>query len=280
MNKVIKIITICLLIITAKSYAQPYILQSVGLSKPFSLEIYFGSRGKGAFVKYHGQNEIIALRIRNYKTDTTGRKDGQPDEETYVWDELVNGKVNGSYGLTHNINTVRIAWYIRKKDGKKFSLQHMEMKGASGNDQFLLHGAMISFNHIEHNKLKIQYPDGKYLDTTLPDFDSPNAARQSTIADYNFDGYDDIAFSIPDAGMGVYREFSIWLYHPVSRHFEKLTDPEYGKAKCSCLCDITLDAKNKLLFTSCRGGARWWQDVYRYTSASKLVWVRSKEMDN
>ena len=280
MNKAIKMITIFFSLLTAKGYAQPYILQSVGLSKPFSLEIYFGNQGKGAFLKYHGQNEIIALRIKNYKIDTAGRKDGQPDEETYVWDELVDGKVNGSYGLTHNINAVSNAYYIRKKDGKKFNLQYMESKGANGNDQYFLHGAMISFNHIENNKLNIRYGDGKYLATNLPDFDSPNAARQSIIADYNFDGYDDIAFSIPDAGMGVSRMFSIWLYHPVSKRFEKLADPEYGKAKCNCLCDIKLDAKNKLMFTACRGGARWWQDVYRYTSANKLLWIRSKEMNN
>lgn len=280
MKRAISMIAIFLTIISAKVYAQPYTLQSVGLSKPFSLEIYFGDQGKGAFVKYHGQTEIIALRIKHYKIDTIDRKDGQPDEETFVWDEIVGGKVNGSYGLMHNINAVKNAWYIRKKDGKKFNLQHIENKRANGNDQYLLHGAMISFNHIENNKLKIQYPDGKYLATTLPDFDSPNAARQSSIADYNFDGFDDIAFSIPDAGMGVYREFSIWLYNPASKRFDKLAEPNYAKAKCSCLCDVKLDAKNKLLYTSCRGGARWWQDVYRYTSANKLLWIRSKEMNN
>lgn len=280
MKKALNILIFFLTIVAAKVYAQPYALQSVGLSKPFSLEIYFGNQGKGAFVKYHGQTEIIALRIKSYRADTSGRKDGQPDKETYLWDEVLNGKVNGTYGLSHDINAVKNAWYIRKKDGKKFNLQHIESKGAKGNDQYLLHGAMISFNHTENNKLKIQYPDGKNLATTLPDFDSPNAVRQSSIADYNFDGFDDIAFSIPDAGMGVYREFSIWLYNPASKRFDRLADPNYAKAKCSCLCDVKLDTKNKLLYTSCRGGARWWQDVYRYTSANKLLWIRSKEMNN
>lgn len=40
-----------------------------------------------------------------------------------------------------------------------------------------------------------------------------------TIADYNFNGFDNVAFSIPDAGMGVYRTFSIYLYNPKSKRF-------------------------------------------------------------
>ncbi|ULT41228.1 hypothetical protein KRR40_42165 [Niabella defluvii] len=47
----------------------------------------------------------------------------------------------------------------------------------------------------------------------------PGGARQSYIADYNFDGYDDVAFSVADAGMGVYRQFTIYLYNPDTNSF-------------------------------------------------------------
>ncbi|WP_231424648.1 hypothetical protein [Pedobacter sp. Leaf250] len=279
MNKTVKIILSLLMLIVGKTYAQPYTLQSVGIAKSFSLDIYFGDKGKGAFVKYHGQKAIIALRIKNYSADNSGRTDGQPDLKTYVWDELVDGKINGTYGLTQDINSLKNIWYVRKKDGKRFKLQEIDSKGSKGNNQYLLHGALISFNHFDDHQLSIKYADGKFFNAGLPDFDSPNAVRQSTIADYNFDGYDDLAFSIPDAGMGVYREFSIFLFNPLSKHFDRLANPDFGKSKCASLCDVTLDPKKKLMFTACRGGARWWQDVYRYTSANKLVWVRSKEMD-
>lgn len=275
MKIVTKLILLLSVFLGNRSLAQPYTLQSVGLSKPFSLSIYFGDGGKGAFVKYQGQTHIIALRIKSYHVDKSGRSDGQPDVETLVWDELIDGKINGRYGLTKTINGIDNIWYLRNKDNKRLKLQNMEHKGDHNDDQYLLHGALIRFNHFDNNKLNIQYPDGKRFNAALPDFDSPNAARQSTIADYNFDGYDDLAFSIPDAGMGVYRMFSIWLYNPVSKRFDQLSEPDYGKAGCSCLCDVTLDQKRKLFLTSCRGGAKWWQDEYRFTANNRLVWVRS-----
>ena len=272
-------ILICLIVFAfCKSNAQPYILQSVGLAKPFSLNLYFGDQGKGAFVKYVGQTGNIALRIKSYKRDTSGRSDGQPDDETFIWDEMIDGKVNGTYTLMHNINAVEKASYWRKKDARKFDLVQLEGKRALESDRYLLHGALISFNHFDHHKLSIQYADGKTFNTLLPALDSPNPVRRSYIADYNFDGYDDIAFSIPDAGMGVYQEFSIFLYNRNSKRFEKLLEPDNSNAKCSCLCDVTLDPKKKLLVTACRGGARWWQDVYRFAANNKLVWVRSKDL--
>lgn len=273
-----RILTILfLLLIVANVHAQPFDLKSVGEAKTFRLRIYFGTQGKGAFVQYHGQKGIIPLQVKSRTVDSTERKSGQPDFTTYVWDEVIDGKITGNYGLTVGLRQILDVWYLRKKDGKRFSLESTEQKSDSydGADQYLLHGALLSFNHTKHNQLSIEYPGGMKKVMQLPDFDAPNHARQSIIADYNFDGYDDVAFSIPDAGMGVYRIFSIWLYQPKSRQFEKLPDPDYSRSNCSELCDVRIDGKKKLLFTSCRGGASWWQDVYRFSSPNKLVWVKS-----
>ena len=278
-----RILTILFLfLIIAGANAQPFDLKSVGEAKAFRLRIYFGTQGKGAFVQYQGQKGIIPLQVKSRTVDSTERKSGQPDFTTYVWNEVVNGKVTGSYGLKLGLREILDIWYLRKKDGKRFSLKSTDQKSENydGEDQYLLHGALLSFNHIKHDQLSIAYPGGKKKVMQLPDFDNPNQVRQSVIADYNFDGYDDIAFSIPDAGMGVYRIFSIWLYNPKSRQFEKLPDPDYSRSNCSDLCDVRIDSKKKLLFTSCRGGASWWQDVYRFSSPNKLVWVKSSKAND
>lgn len=265
------------IITVGTGYAQPYRLQSVGVSKPFMLDIFFGEQGKGAFVQYIGQKNIIALRIKSVKVDTTGRSDGQPDVKTYIWNEIIDGQINGTYGLVLNLDEVTQGWYVRKRDAKGFNLTAMDTKGGLGNNQYFLNGTLISFNHFSDNRLTFEYPDKQKSIKSLPEVDSPNPFRRSYIADYNFDGYDDIAFSIPDAGMGVYQMFSIWLFNPASKRYEKLAEPNYSKGNCGCLCDVTLDSRKKLLFTSCRGSARWWQDVYRYVPGNKLVFVRSKD---
>ncbi|MCD0488974.1 hypothetical protein LPB86_12105 [Pedobacter sp. MC2016-14] len=260
--------------------AQPFTLKSVGIAKEFRLKIYFGAEGKGAFVQYVGQKGIIPLRIKKYAVDSSERESGQPDFTTYVWDEVINGITTGSYGLTEGLRELTDIWYLRKKDGKRFLLQYVDEKpGAySGDDSYLLHGVLLSFNHIKNNQLSFEYPGGTKKVVSLPDFDSPDYGRQGTIADYNFDGYDDVAFSIPDAGMGVYRTFSIWLYNAKSKRFEQLREPNDPRAKCSELCNVAIDKEKKLLFSSCRGAATWWKDVYRFGPDNKLVWIRSGKL--
>lgn len=258
--------------------AQPFTFRSAGLAKEFRLDIYYHNKGKGAFIQYHGQKGIIPLQIKSYNRDTSERSSGQPDEETYVWDEIIDGKITGSYGFSIMHHTISNAWYLRRKDQRKFNLEYVTDTAAyNGWNKIWLHGAQVQFNHYYSDTLKIIYGDGKTVATLLPGLETPQQARQEQIADYNFDGYDDIAFSIPDAGMGVYREFTIYLYDPSSKRFREWATPDYpAGAKCSCLCDVTLNPLKKQLRTSCRGGARWWQDVYKVGSNNKLIWVKGE----
>ncbi|MCZ4244262.1 XAC2610-related protein [Pedobacter punctiformis] len=259
--------------------AQPFTLKSAGETKEFSLQIYFGTGGKGACVQYKGQKGIIPLKIKSYVTNLTVK----PTFDTYVWDEIIDGKVNGSYGLTiSGLQDVFDIWYERKKDGKRFRLEQVGGKGEepNGNDKYLLHDVLLSFNSFNDDKLTISYPDGTKTTTILPSIDALVLSRQSIIADYNFDGYDDVAFSIPDAGMGVYRTFKIFLYNSKTKRFAALKEPDYAKSNCSCLCDVTINKQKKQLYTACRGGARWWQDAYHFNKEGKLVWVSSREMND
>lgn len=50
MNKISIIFLALLIMLAGKSFAQPITVQSIGLSKPFIFDLYFGNEGKGACV--------------------------------------------------------------------------------------------------------------------------------------------------------------------------------------------------------------------------------------
>ncbi len=256
--------------------AQPFTLTSVGEAKPFRLHLYYGTRGKGAFVQYTGQKGVIPLKVKQVSSPG-GRRGERPATNTYTWQEIVNGQVNGTYGVTETGGKVSSAYYERKKDGRKFRLKE-EPVNTDGRkiSKLLLHGAIIAFaDDPMDEQFSITYANGQLAEPVIPTLDAANVARMAHIEDYNFDGYDDIAFSLPDAGMGVYRTFRIWSYDPSTKRFVKMKDPDFSHSKCTELCDVTVDPDKKLLYTACRGGARWWKDVYRLDSKRQLVWVRS-----
>lgn len=263
---------IVFLVLTYQAKAQPFTLRSSSGAKPFVLDIYFGTEGKGAYVQYQGQRGIIPLRTKSRRATNAATR-----RVSYVWDEVIGGKVTGTYGLTQEGAKVSGAWYNRGKDGKSFPLGQLKEPRDAKIDNYLLHGILISFFHTTDNQLTFKYPDGSTEKSELPEFDHPDPLRQGTIADYNFDGYDDVAFSIPDAGMGVYRTFSIYLYNPSAKRFSILAEPNAPLANCSGLCDVTLDKKNKLLMSSCRGGATWWKDTYSFSHNNNLIWLKSSK---
>ncbi len=276
MIKKIKLM-MALAMITFAVQAQPFLLRSTSGAKPFLMNIYYADGGKGAYVKYRGQQGILPLRLKK----RTAQGKTSTLNVAYVWDEVVEGKVTGVYTLSQIGDQIAAASYLRNKDQKLFKLEQVKNEeDGSGKAGFLLHGVIISFSQGMDEMLSFSYPDKTVKTAHLPGFDSPDPQRRGTIADYNFDGYDDVAFSIPDAGMGVYRTFTIYLYNPVSKRFDLLAEPNDPRAKCSGFCDVTLDKKNKLLLTACRGGASWWNNVYQYTSSKDLTWVSSKRANN
>lgn len=269
-KKLPAILIILFLVLQAK--AQTFTFKSTGEAKPFLLDIYFGTEGKGALVQYRGQKGIIPLKIKSRSI----QGNATPPKISYLWNEVIEGKVRGSYGLTQLGAKVTAAWYKRAKDGKSFPLVQVQEPGEDQKvAKYLLHGTLISFHRSSENLLTFSYPDGSTGESQLPEFDHPDLQRKGTIADYNFDGYQDVAFSIPDAGMGVYRTFSIYLYHPASKRFHILAELNAPQARCSGLRDVALDKKNKLLLSSCRGGAAWWSDVYSFSHHNNLIWLRS-----
>lgn len=97
--------------------------------------------------------------------------------------------------------------------------------------------------------------------------------RSITIADYNFDGVKDFAVSVLDDGQGVYSVYDIFLYQPHTGTFTRLECP--GNGQCSMFCDVQIDPASRTLSSSCRGGAAWHTDVYRFGKRG-IELVRSK----
>lgn len=255
-------------------FAQPFHLKSVGETKEFHLTIYFAPNGKGAFVQYQNKEEIIPLKINKIVKDSSEVESGQPTFTTYYWDEIVNGKINGTYELTEWPRNIGDVSYTRKKDNKKFQLELVENEKFDGSTKYFLHETYIEFNRFFNDQLIFKYPNKITQKLNLPSIEQPDGARQSRIEDFNFDGYDDVSFSVYDAGMGIYQNYSVFLYNPKTKKFDALAEPDFSNSKCSCLCDIRLNPKKKILSTSCRGAASWWRDEYRYENG-KLKWVKS-----
>lgn len=138
----------------------------------------------------------------------------------------------------------------------------------------LLHGVKLEYPVNDADELRFSYPDRSIKTVSLTELPY-GGSRHAEVADYNFDGIDDVAFSVPDAGMGVYRLYDIFIYNPVSKKFTQLQLPKLGKKVCDGLCDVRIDKKHKQLTTSCRGGASWHMDYYRYDKAGKLIWLKS-----
>lgn len=91
------------------------------------------------------------------------------------------------------------------------------------------------------------------------------------INDYNFDGYTDFASFRTDDGMGVYTIYQIFIYNPKTKSFESLEFPTNYNPKCDMFCDVKVDKIKKTLTSSCRGGARTHNDVWKYDQNKKLM---------
>ena len=85
------------------------------------LSIAFNAASNALYVKYKGQSDSIPLV--NIKEDF--KNSGAYPTITQFYDEMYDGKKNGTYELTHSGNW-DYAKYIREKDGEifKFTIDH------------------------------------------------------------------------------------------------------------------------------------------------------------
>lgn len=92
--------------------------------------------------------------------------------------------------------------------------------------------------------------------------------------DFNFDGYVDLSTW---AVVGqVNRMVVVYLYDPADHRFHTLRMPDNAPVNCDGFWDLTPDSELRLLTSSCRGGPRWFTDVYRFTPRGDLYVYRSQ----
>ncbi|EDP97533.1 hypothetical protein KAOT1_20262 [Kordia algicida OT-1] len=92
-----------------------YICYTNDKKPSLELSIAFNAAGNALFAKYKGQQDSIPLQ--NVKEDF--KNDGAYPTITQLYEEIYNGKKNGTYELTHAGNW-DYAKYTRQKDGKVF----------------------------------------------------------------------------------------------------------------------------------------------------------------
>lgn len=91
------------------------------------------------------------------------------------------------------------------------------------------------------------------------------------INDYNFDSYTDFASYHTDDGMGVYSIYQIFIFNPKTQQFDLLEFPTHFNPKCDMFCDVKVDKTKKTLTSSCRGGAKTHNDIWKYDRNKKLI---------
>lgn len=94
-------------------------------------------------------------------------------------------------------------------------------------------------------------------------------------ADYNFDGYEDLA-SRASAGQ-VNETVVVHLYDAGSGAFRELKAPANTNASCEGFWSLMPDAKHRTLTSSCRSGPMWYSDVYQY-DGNQLYLYRSMRL--
>lgn len=96
------------------------------------------------------------------------------------------------------------------------------------------------------------------------------------VNDYNFDGFTDFAAFHTDDGMGVYTIYQIFIFNQKTKNFETLKFPTNFNPKCDMFCDIKVDKTKKTLSSSCRGGARTHNDIWKYDRNKKLILAKTE----
>ncbi|MCX3264853.1 hypothetical protein [Pedobacter agri] len=149
----------------------------------------------------------MILNLRKFTTSVLTNTNHQPEGYYYQRDELLGKKVNGRYGIVEHSGKITTAWYTRISDGKQFNLTGTVKNAAIDQMQKLLtHNVKITFAWTGlDSQFMFNYPDGMVSSPNFSSLDAEGVSRSCYIKDYNFDGYNDIAFSIEDAGMGFTR---------------------------------------------------------------------------
>jgi hypothetical protein len=140
--------------LTVITNAKTFNLKSSDQTRSFSLSIYCTPEGKAAYVQYEGQKGFLSLRLKKFTRSALTNTNKHPEGYYYEWDEILNGKITGSYAITEHSGGVTEAWYFRNKDRLRFKLIAANKEASLSNVQkYLLHGVLITFTWTSTDSL-------------------------------------------------------------------------------------------------------------------------------
>lgn len=128
-------------------------------------------------------------------------------------------------------------------------------------------------SNTDESEQKVEIKNQQTKKTQLVNIETSITGKPSIleINDYNFDGYTDFAAFRTDDGMGVYTIYQIFIFNPKTKNFDILKFPSNYNPKCDMFCDVKVDKIKKTITSSCRGGARTHNDIWKYDKNKKLI---------
>ncbi|MBE8727357.1 hypothetical protein C4F50_20785 [Flavobacterium sp. KB82] len=161
------------------------------------------------------------------------------------------------FSISHSQNTISII----QKDKSKITIS----LNSDPND-----------SEIPVQTLDIKNSKNNYIQVASLEASVTGKPSHLTADDYNFDGYTDFACFYSDDGMGVYNIYQLFIFNPKTKQFDYLHFPAGSDAKCGMFCDVKIDKIKKTFSSSCRGGARWHTDVWKFNKNKKLILINDK----
>lgn len=134
----------------------------------------------------------------------------------------------------------------------------------------ILHDVKFKFSAFYDRDLTISYQDGEISKINLEE--SPeDKPRYCEIADFNFDGIDDIGFIFTDE-TGLNLIYNIFIYNPQSRKFLPLFLPDLEEDKFRIL-NPKFNTTDKSLTVSYKSGPSWISYRYKFGKNYRLKFI-------
>lgn len=260
--------SLVLIIIPESSTAQPFKFKTKEGVNPIALQLSWHNEGKGAAILYNGKNEPVMLKVKSYQKDTSDSAVGAQSEERFIWEEITKGRATGEFSVKMRDSTLYDMSYIRYSDRKKTDFDYIpDTTKYNVKSVAILHGVQFEFFSFYKQDLTLSYEDGESRRITLEECpeDKP---RYCEIADFNFDGIDDIGFVFTDE-TGLNLIYNIFIYNPLSKKFAPLILPDLEEDKFRIL-NPKFNATDKSLTVSYKSGPSWNSYLYKFGKNDQL----------
>ncbi|MFZ5630334.1 MAG: FG-GAP repeat protein [Spirochaetota bacterium] len=125
---------------------------------------------------------------------------------------------------------------------------------------------------LEKTAVHAILPSGKKQ--RLSDYDTADVGTEAApllVADFNFDGYDDVAVLEGNGYGGVNLFYRVWLWNSAALEYREFP---------TSISNPSLSAKNRTVVSAQRSGPRWYQTVFRAGGGELKVFLESQMLNS